>query len=149
MKGFFSTRIPKADGPFSWQPMQTEGRSTHARRGKRIPAWALDPDRIKEILLAAFPGMETDQVQRKKAARWNHLIYLYYAAFLTRLKCAGELGVSLSAIDSLLIRINRVARGLSANGRQRRKIGRPPKTDSLKTKGLKSCARYKTIRCQV
>jgi len=145
MKGFFSSHIAKADGPFSWQPMQTEGRSTHAKRMRRVPAWALDQERIKAILVAAFPRMETNPVQRRKAGRWARLIYLYYAVGLTRNKCAGELGISLSAVDSLLIRITRVVRGLSANGRPRRKIGRPSKTVLLKTKRLKSCARNKTI----
>lgn len=128
---FKMTDLLRADGPRSLQPWNPAGRTTHPKRISNIPLWTQDKNRILEILQTAFPGFQTNPTRLKKAARWFQVIDLYYAQRCTRSKCADELGVSVGIIDSLLIRINKVVNGLSANGRKRRRMGRPKKAEPV------------------
>ena len=98
----------------------------HADRMKRIPVWALDDEKIKTFIEYRFPKAKTDPRQRRLAARMVRLIYLYYRAGETNIKIAGELKMSLNAVDCALHRINK------AMGRPLKRVGRPKKNhDSI------------------
>lgn len=103
------------------------GVRTPNSRKKKIPMWALNDSKVKTLLLRAFPKLQTNDRQRKLAARWLRIIHLYYRAGWTKGQVAQELGEKPSIIKDVLTHIRRVQIGVSANGTGvlGRKRGRP------------------------
>jgi hypothetical protein len=93
------------------QIVKTAGATLHAERMQRVPVWALDQEKVKQILLSAFPKLQTDDLQRSRAAKWATVINYYYRMGWTQTMIAEEMKLPLSTIKSLIIRIKRVAAG--------------------------------------
>ena len=111
----------------SHQIMKTAGATLHADRMKRVPLWALDDEKIKQYVEFRFPSAKTDPKQRAAAARIVRLIYLYYRTGETNVSIAGELGMTLNAVDCAIYRINRSMK------QSLTRRGRPRKSDSIPT----------------
>ena len=98
---------------------------------KRVPDWALDDKKFREMLDRAFPhayGPEARSWDRRHAARWIQIRNLYFKVHLTRGQVVEEMKehwpkLTAKAVDRVIERMRRVAAGLSANGRLRRKRG--------------------------
>ena len=106
----------------------------HEVRMRQVPGWATDKTRLEQMLAVVFPkgrqgrgGLDFDMDQYRRAQRWRRVIHLYYVAGYTRRRIAQAEIVSENVIRRLLASISRAARGLSANGKPRRKTGRPRK----------------------
>lgn len=87
--------------------IKTAGATRHADRMKRIPVWALDDNKIKELINARFPKAKTDPEQRKLASRMVRLIYLYYRVGATKGKIADELKMTEKAVENLIYRLSK------------------------------------------
>lgn len=95
------------------------GHQTKKIRTQRLfetPAWALDDAEIKNILLRAFPKLETNANHRKRAGRWLRVITLYYKLRMPHNQVAKEIGVDYHALISLIRNIKRSANGRRADG---------------------------------
>lgn len=101
----------------SHQIMKTAGATLHADRMKRIPLWALDDEKLKELIKRCFPSPK----QRKSALRMLRIIYLYYRAGSTAGAIAEELKISVRAVEESLRRINKTMnRPIKPRGRPRK-----------------------------
>ena len=96
------------------------------RPRKKIPAWAANDARIKEILLRAFPKMKKKPKQRVLAGKWIRVINLYFRQRWTRGQIAEEMGLTYSAVDSIIRNIKRVSEGLSSRTGKPRKRNKAP-----------------------
>jgi len=91
--------------------IKTAGATRHADRMKRVPVWALDDEKVKELIKCRFPNAATDTEQRKLAARMLRLIYLYYRVGSTTGAVAEELKMTCNAVKCMIRRINSTMRG--------------------------------------
>ena len=97
--------------------MKTAGATRHAARMKRVPVWALNDERIKELIKRCFPSSN----QKKRAGRLVRIIYLYYRVGLTAGTVAEELKMSVRAVEESLRRINKtIARPAKPRGRPKK-----------------------------
>lgn len=103
--------------------MKTAGATRHAARMKKVPVWALDDQKIRELIKRCFPSPG----QRKNAARMVRIIYLYYRAGTTAAVVAEELKMSVRAVEESLRRINKTV------NRQVKPRGRPKKLEYVNT----------------
>ena len=87
--------------------MKTAGATRHAERMKTIPVWALNDEKIKELIRLRFPKAKTDPEQRRLAARMIRLIYLYYRVGATIGTVAEELKMTIGAVEKMLLRLNK------------------------------------------
>lgn len=90
-----------ADDPIAGQmKIVGRGHSAHNQRVENAPDWAMDDAKVKEILLRAFPHMETNPLQRKRAGKWMRIIYQYFRtgdkAFEISLEFIQESGTALA-----------------------------------------------------
>ena len=100
------------------------------RPRKRVPLWALDNKKIQQVILRAFPKMDSDPVQRQRAGRWARVIHLYYRLKWSRGQIAKEMSLQYHTVNDLIRSIKRVAAGKRANGkglRGQNPVGRPKK----------------------
>lgn len=99
------------------------------RRGSRIrPSWVDKPLEIQKILRRSFPKLDSDPKQRKRAADWAYIIYLYWGNGLTQGKVALIMNRTLHDVNRKIDQINKAAAGLSCNGSgSYRRRGRPKK----------------------
>jgi hypothetical protein len=98
------------------------------RPQKKVPSWANNDKKIQEFVRRSFPKMDTNTIQRRRAARWAAIIYYYYRQNWTRLQIARELGLTTGVIKNLINHIKRSANGRRANGVKSRKVGDPSQT---------------------
>lgn len=101
------------------EPFMTGGHQIlKIRRGvqKQIPTWANDDKAIKKFLLRSFPKLQTNDRQRRSAARWVRIIHLHFRAGWTRGDIAEELHLSLDSVRSAIRNIKRAASGIRARG---------------------------------
>lgn len=96
---------------------------------KMIPMWTKSDVQIRKLLQMVFPKLAHSARQRKSAARWLRIIYLYFRVGWTYRQIADELHVSRIIVRDVLRSIRRVVNGRSANGsgKRGRKRGRPNK----------------------
>jgi hypothetical protein len=87
------------------------------RPKKKVPSWANNDKKIQEFVRRSFPKMDTNTIQRRRAARWAAIIYWYYRQNFGRLEIARRLGMSINQVRGLLGHIKLAARGMKANGR--------------------------------
>lgn len=87
--------------------IKTAGATRHAERMKRVPVWALDDEKVKQLIRYRFPRAATSPNQRRLAARMLRLIYLYYRVGSTTGAVAEELKMSLNAVKCMIRRINK------------------------------------------
>jgi Sigma-70, region 4 len=89
---------------------------------KKVPAWAYLKPQIQKILLTAFPKLQTDSAQRKRAGRWAQVINMYYLQGMTAEEVAEELNETRVAIKRFIVSISRISKGLTAaSGCQRKR----------------------------
>jgi hypothetical protein len=89
------------------QIIKTAGATRHADRMKKVPAWALDDEKIKEFIQFRFPKAGTDPEQRRLASRMIRLIHLYYRVGETLESVAGELKMTRNAVYCIVYRLNK------------------------------------------
>ena len=75
---------------------------TIRRPQKKVPPWANNDKKIQEFVRRSFPKMDTNTLQRKRAARWVAIIYYYYRQNWTRMQIARELGLTTGKIKNLI-----------------------------------------------
>lgn len=120
-----------SDDPFLIKPriINTAGATSHAQRTYNVPAWALDNEQVKRILLRSFPKLneKTDAGIRQcvKAARWIRVIQLYFRVGWTEAKVAAEMNLSQQTVHGIIRSIRRVRVGTSADGK--RLLGSTPR----------------------
>jgi hypothetical protein len=102
-------------------------KSSWRKRAGNIPAWALDNESIKQLLLKIFPKMNSNRRQRDSAGRWAAVIHLYFRAARPALEVADTLKIPEKKVYDTVLRIKRAAKGLRTTGRNRTagKPGRP------------------------
>jgi len=99
------------------QVIKTAGATRHAERMKKVPVWALDDTKIKELVKRRYPGPK----QKKYALRMVRMIYLYYRVGNTAGAVAEELKMSVRAVEEALRRINKIVdRPAKPRGRPRK-----------------------------
>jgi len=104
--------------------INTAGATLHAERMSRIPVWALDDERIRQLINLRFPRSKADPGQRKLASRMVRVIHLYYRVGATTAVVAEELKMTVKAVESLLYRINQaMKRSLKPSNRPRKGEG--------------------------
>lgn len=121
------------------QIIKSAGKSRHDTRVSNLPEWATDDKQVQELLLRSFPKLKEDPIQRQRAAKWTHIIQLYYRVGWTQTKIAEELEMSLVLLKYYLKAIRRAAAGKTVNNslRGQNPRGRPKKMASLlDTNGL-------------
>lgn len=131
--GTFEQLRKKFDGDDSFvsgghQLIKSAGATRHAERVSKTPEWALNKDKVQELLLKSFPLLKTDSRQRERAGRWAQIIQLYYRAAWTQRQIADEMRISVNLVKRLITSITRAAKGERANGtgkRGQRPPGRP------------------------
>jgi hypothetical protein len=60
-------------------------RSGHDQRVANTPEWLMNDAAVRVVLLRAFPKMDTNPTQRKRAERWALIIHYYF-----RLACTAS-----------------------------------------------------------
>jgi hypothetical protein len=113
-----------------------QGAVASAERRTNSPKWARTDGGIRDVIRRAFPHFETNERQRKFAARWARVIYLYFRVGYTYSQIAEEMNIHspskkrpYRAVERLIEHIQNVAKGLNENGKLRRRRGRPPKIE--------------------
>jgi hypothetical protein len=76
---------------------------------RTFPEWTMKDKSIRKVLLLAFPKLDTNEAQRKRAGRWMRVIYFYYRLRLPRPVILKELQMTDSVFTTLLRDINRKA----------------------------------------
>jgi|ERR1700674_3480292 len=104
-------------------------KSSWKKRARNIPAWALDNEYIKKLLLKIFPKMNSDRRQRDRSGRWARVIYLFFTSARPASEVADAMGISEKKVNDTALRITRAVKGLRTTGRTRTKgkPGRPPR----------------------
>ena len=88
---------------------------------RELPEWVRTNEGIQRVLLAAFPHLQTSENQRKRAGIWARILYLYHRLGWPSSEIAKELGYKTRApIDMAIMRIGRVAAGLTVHGTARK-----------------------------
>jgi len=99
---------------------------------RKAPLWTLSDKGTQEVLLRAFPKLHSNKAQRDAAARWNHIIQLYFRTGYTRKQITEEMDLTPSQTNNCLCRILRVGKGLRTDGKPRGgKRGRPKKPGEI------------------
>jgi Putative helix-turn-helix protein, YlxM / p13 like len=88
---------------------------------KDTPEWAKTYGGVQKVLLTAFPRLHTSLNQRRRAARWAQIIYLFYFKDFSESQIAEELNIKIRAVPDVIFRAQRVSRGLRADGTGPRK----------------------------
>src|SRR5258708_25960865 len=104
-------RNPFAELGTAHRVLKTAGATRHRERMRRVPVWANDNEKIKEYILARFPKLDTDPVQRKSASRIVRLIYLYYVEGSTDAQVAEALGMTVPAVKQAIYRVRKSLSG--------------------------------------
>lgn len=111
----FSTLISKLDGHEGFvsghQIIKTSGATQRAIRIAKIPVWAFDDVKLRELIRMRFPLAESDEKQKRLAIRTIQIINLYYRVGLTAAAVAEELGMTRSAV---IHRIRKIERQMGA-----------------------------------
>lgn len=106
------------------------GFHNHENRVQNTPDWAFNNFYIQEFLLKAFPKLQEDKNQRKRAGRWARIIYLYYRLGFTSFQIAEEMIEEPHKIHSTIQKIINVTNGKTTHGTKRggtKPRGRPKK----------------------
>jgi hypothetical protein len=101
-------RVLGGNDPFMNQGHQIV---TLRKRKRPIPEWVMSNQKIREVLLRAFPKLAINQRQRDRAARWARIIHLYFRLQWTSRQVADELGVTHASVTSITRAAVRVAAG--------------------------------------
>jgi hypothetical protein len=76
---------------------------------KKVPAWALEDESIRKLLLFCFPKLLSNDVQRKRAGRYLRIIQLFFRSKKSRREVAEELGESENVIRRIVYRYVKLA----------------------------------------
>lgn len=82
-----------------------EGRRGRKRTG--VPDWVKDDEKVRGILLRAFPKLATDAGQRIRAGRWARVIDTYYREGVPASAVAADLGISKQSVEQIIRYLNR------------------------------------------
>jgi DNA-directed RNA polymerase specialized sigma24 family protein len=121
-------RNPFAELGTAHRVLKTAGATRHRERMRKVPVWANDNEKIKEYVLARFPKMDTDPVQRKHASRIVRMIYLYYVEGSTSAQVAEALSMTHGAVR---IALHRVKRSMSGAMKPSHRPKNPVPIDSI------------------
>jgi hypothetical protein len=114
--------------------------SGNRQRAMNPPEWSVNNKLVREVLLRAFPKMETNRTQERRALLWLEIIYDFYRRGLPSTKIAMELFSDEGRkkrpwlrssnpekyVEDTVRRITRVAAGLRTTGKPRtNNKGRP------------------------
>lgn len=100
------------------------GAARHAARMRKVPAWALNDEKIKQFIKSRYPNADTNEKQRLEAGRTVRLIYLYYRVGATRSVVAEELKITKNAVKH---RVHKIAKGMEHGVKSTGRGGRPRK----------------------
>jgi len=81
-----------------------------------IPEWTKSDAEIRRLLLRSFPALETNDLQRRRAARWARVIHLYFRLNTPHGQIAQELRLSLNKVKMTIRSIKWAAAGKRADG---------------------------------
>jgi hypothetical protein len=95
---------------------------TNSKR-RRVPDWAKDDARVRELLLKSFPYLHTNVTHRQRAGRWMRVIQLYFRMKKSSSETAAEMNESAHPIRKLVEAITLAAKGKKANYGGDRKSG--------------------------
>jgi hypothetical protein len=84
-------------------------------REREIPAWTLNDEEVRKVLLRAFPKLHTQYRDGKLAARWARIIHLYFRMQMSNSQAAKDMEMTTNAFKKAIQHIRRVARGRSSN----------------------------------
>jgi len=118
-------------------PFMTHGHQILKPRSddkKGVPEWATNDQKVREIVLRAFPKFAENGRQRKAAARWIRIIHLYFRMGMTRGQVAEEMGIKPGVVKGIVEGIRQVAAGKQYHRKVDRGIkprGRPRKIACL------------------
>src|SRR5262252_2162673 len=62
-------------------------------RGMNPPEWAVNNRLLQQVLLRAFPKMDTNSTQRKRAGQWTLIICMFHRRGLSANRVGMELGI--------------------------------------------------------
>jgi hypothetical protein len=95
------------------------------REDRAVPEWAVTNEGIQKILLTAFPRLQTNPLQRKRAGRWAQVIQLHFRQGWTYSEVADELNEKPRSIEMVIRGIIRTSQGQRSDGRGPRKVSTP------------------------
>lgn len=91
-----------------------------SNRDRIIPEWTQNDQCVREILRTVFPKLQSSELQKKRAGRWTRFIYFYYRLRLPPSIITKEMGMTVKAMEMLILTLNRVSRGLTRHGKPRK-----------------------------
>ena len=92
-----------------------------ATKERVVPEWAMSNKEVQRILLMAFPKLATNPRQRKSAAIYTRIIYLYWRMKLPVTIVGREMGMDKVTLDRKIQILNRLAKGLTPSGTPRKR----------------------------
>ena len=102
---------------------------TLRKPNRGLPAWAATKEGVQRVLLTAFPNLETDEAQRRRAGQWARVIQIHFRANKSCRETAHEMGATPETIRVLVRQIQRFAndssRGPIGPGNNGRRRGHP------------------------
>jgi hypothetical protein len=112
--------------------------ASHATRLQRTPEWVGDDRQIEIIIDRMFPRWREGSRQLRQAIQYYQVFRLYFRVGLTEEQTSAHSGFSVAKVRRIVNGINRVRRGLTVNGRPRKKAGRgrPRKQRSFEVDNL-------------
>ena len=87
---------------------------------RETPSWAMDNEAIRKMIDTVFPKWRKNSVQRKRAARWVGVIYLFYRVRLSRVLVAAEMRLPVETVKNILNRIRRTMQGTRSSNAGKR-----------------------------
>ena len=101
------------------RPHPERARAAHQRRMARVPEWANSDTEVRALLLRSFPKLKTDLAQKKRAALWSKVIFLYWRELWGGVDIAKEMKIPASMVYETIKRIKRAGAGLRTDGKPR------------------------------
>ncbi|SRR6266436_1289362 len=94
---------------------------------REIPEWALNSNKIQEIIERSFPNWRSKKAHMISAGRWVRIIYLYYRMQMPLQFVSKEMGMTKNALKMVLKGIRRIVNGRRFDNRaiSQRPRGRP------------------------
>jgi len=92
-----------------------------ATKEREVPEWALSNKEVQRVLNCAFPKLKTRAAQKRKAAIWARIIYLYYRMEQPRQVVAREMDLTKEELNHYIQYITFAERGLNLRGRPRKR----------------------------
>jgi hypothetical protein len=106
------------------QIIKSAGATLHNQRMRKVPAWALNDGKIRELVSRYHLRSEaTEEEKRHFKGRLVRLIYLYYRVGMTTNAAAEELGMTPKAVERAIERVRKAMTSPKKRGRPRKVAG--------------------------